>query len=171
MAPGIPYIFLGGGPGVVVNSTPEEVRTLLAHIQKLPVPIHGVDTAAIYPSTNRHHSENTLGKAGIAESGLTLNTKVLLLPSGSKNTDGSLSRNDIKTSIDDSLKRLKIRSVKTLYAHHPDRVTPVAETVGAFGEVLKEGKAETVSPSASSMYRFAIESPQHLKGILIKIKH
>jgi aflatoxin B1 aldehyde reductase len=145
MASGIPYIYLGGGPGVVVNSTPEEVRALLAHIQTLPVPIHGVDTAAIYPSTNRHHSENTLGKAEVANSGLMLNTKVLLLPPGSRNTDGSLSRNDIKTSIDDSLKRLKLKRVQTLYAHHPDRVTPVAETVAAFGEVLKEGKAETVS--------------------------
>lgn len=139
-----PHILLGGGPGIIVSSTTEEVASILSHVKTLPIPIYAIDTAAIYPSTNPNHSETVLGKAGIADSGLEIFSKVLLFQPGKKTTNGTLSAENIEKSVDDSLRRLKIKKLNTIYAHHPDKVTPAAEVVAAFGKVLRDGKATSV---------------------------
>ena|ERR1700761_4036393 len=147
-----PHILLGAGGGIIPTSTPEQLRDLLKHLKTLPTSIYGIDTAAVYPSANPGKSETLLGEAGIGNSGLVLDTKVLMFPPGGRsNSDGRekdggpLSRVNILRSSKESLERLKVPKVRCLYAHSPDRNTPAAETVGAFGNILKAGEAEVVS--------------------------
>lgn len=143
-AAGTPYLFLGTRDvgvrgGVVFKSSSEELAALLKHIRTLPIPIHGVDTAASYGQPNLGASERNLGAAGIGGTDLVLDTKVLV------GEEHALSKEKIRASIDQSLANLKVSKVRVLYAHSPDASTPIANTVAAFGEVLKEGKAESVS--------------------------
>jgi aflatoxin B1 aldehyde reductase len=142
MASEAPHILLGSGGGIIPSSSPEQVKSLLAHLKDLPVPLYGIDTAAQYPGGNPGGSERILGEAGIGNSGFVLDTKVIRRPR--EKDAGTLSRDAVLKSASESLERLRVDKVRTLYAHAPDPETPIAETVGAFGEVLKKGQAESV---------------------------
>jgi aryl-alcohol dehydrogenase-like predicted oxidoreductase len=150
MSPQAPRILLGSGGGIIPTSTPEEVAGILARLKTLASPIYGIDTAAVYGGSEKGKSERILGAAGIASAGLVLDTKVLFYgpdgPGDGREKDGGpLSRANVLRSSKESLERLKVGRVRCLYAHQVDRNTPIAETVGAFGEVLKAGEAEVVS--------------------------
>lgn len=51
------------------------------------------------------------------------------------------SRKYLMSSIDDSLKRLKLSYVDIFYHHRPDPNTPLEETMGALDSIVKSGKA------------------------------
>ena len=51
------------------------------------------------------------------------------------------SRKYLMSSIDDSLKRLKLDYVDIFYHHRPDPDTPLEETIGALAQIVKSGKA------------------------------
>lgn len=51
------------------------------------------------------------------------------------------SRKYLISSIDDSLKRLKLDYVDIFYHHRPDPKTPLEETMGALDQIVKSGKA------------------------------
>jgi predicted oxidoreductase len=142
MTSNAPHILFGSGGGIIPNSSPDQVKSLFKHLKDLPVPIYGIDTAAVYPGGNSGASERILGEAGIGNSGFVLDTKVLRVP---REKDAhTLTRDAILSSTNASLERLHVDKVRTIYAHAPDPVTPIAETVAAFGEVLKKGQAESV---------------------------
>jgi aryl-alcohol dehydrogenase-like predicted oxidoreductase len=63
-----------------------------------------------------------------------------------------LSRETIRRGIDGSLQRLGIDTVDLYYAHRDDRDTPLAETLGAFGELIAEG---SIRHAAASNYSAA----------------
>ncbi len=48
----------------------------------------------------------------------------------------------IKEAVEKSLKRLKIDVIDLYYAHRVDPKTPIEDTVGAMGELVKEGKVK-----------------------------
>lgn len=52
-----------------------------------------------------------------------------------------LSRKHIIEGLDASLERLQLKYVDVVYAHRPDRLTPMEETVRAFNFVINAGKA------------------------------
>lgn len=54
--------------------------------------------------------------------------------------DGA-SRKYLISSINQSLKRMKIDYVDIFYSHRPDTNTPIEETVGALVDIVKQGKA------------------------------
>jgi aryl-alcohol dehydrogenase-like predicted oxidoreductase len=54
--------------------------------------------------------------------------------------DGGLSRRWIMKACDDSLARLSTDYIDILYLHKDDPDTPLAETVGAIGDLLRSGK-------------------------------
>jgi aryl-alcohol dehydrogenase-like predicted oxidoreductase len=54
--------------------------------------------------------------------------------------DRGLSRDRIRRQIDGSLARLGVERVDLYLAHEPDPETPLAETIGAFEELVQEGK-------------------------------
>lgn len=98
------------------------------------------DTADAYANTA---AEKVLGKALRHErrSSVEIFTKVYW-PTGPKGpNDSGLSRKHIMESIDGSLRRLKTDYVDLYQAHRYDTETPLEETMQAFADVVRQGKA------------------------------
>jgi aryl-alcohol dehydrogenase-like predicted oxidoreductase len=106
----------------------------------LDVGITSFDTADVYANTV---AEQVLGKALKNErrESLEIFTKVYW-PTGPKGpNDCGLSRKHITESINGSLKRLKTDYVDLYQAHRYDHETPLEETMQAFADVVRAGKA------------------------------
>jgi len=98
------------------------------------------DTADTYANTA---AEVVLGKAlaGQRRGGVEIFTKVYF-PTGPKGpNDTGLSRKHIRESIDGSLQRLGVDYVDLYQAHRYDYETPLEETMQAFADVVRSGKA------------------------------
>ncbi|QGV66298.1 aldo/keto reductase family protein [Clavibacter nebraskensis] len=98
------------------------------------------DTADGYANTV---AEKVLGQALKHENrdGLEIFTKVYF-PTGAKgHNDTGLSRKHIMASIDGSLERLQTDHVDLYQAHRYDYDTPLEETMQAFADVVRQGKA------------------------------
>lgn len=98
------------------------------------------DTADAYANTR---AESVLGEAlaGQRRESLEIFTKVFW-PTGPKGAnDKGLSRKHILESIDGSLTRLGTDYVDLYQAHRFDHVTPLEETMQAFADVVRAGKA------------------------------
>ncbi len=104
---------------------------------------HGIstfDTADVYANTV---AESVLGEAlkGERRESLEIFTKVYW-PTGPKGkNDTGLSRKHIMESIDGSLSRLQTDYVDLYQAHRFDTETPLEETMQAFADVVRAGKA------------------------------
>ncbi len=109
-----------------------------------------VDTADVYmagaPGNSGGESETIIGEWLAARpgkrEGFVVATKVGKLP-GLDN----LRAETIRKGADDSLKRLGVEMIDLYYAHFDDQDTPLAETLGAFGELIKAGKVRHVGAS------------------------
>ena len=66
---------------------------------------------------------------------------------GSRPWDRGLSRKHVLEAIDASLRRLQTDYVDLYQAHHPDNDTPIDETLRAFDDVVRAGKARYVGCS------------------------
>jgi aryl-alcohol dehydrogenase-like predicted oxidoreductase len=66
---------------------------------------------------------------------------------GPRSWDRGLSRKHVLDAIDASLRRLKTDYVDLYQAHHPDWETPLDETLHAFDDVVRAGKARYVGCS------------------------
>ncbi len=106
---------------------------------------HGVtlfDTAEGY---GRGFAETLLGDALQAmgrRKEVTIVTKVGPL-FAEEQVDGrtcNLSAAHIRQRCEGSLRRLRVETIDLYLAHHPDPLTPVAETIGTFVELQREGK-------------------------------
>jgi aryl-alcohol dehydrogenase-like predicted oxidoreductase len=98
------------------------------------------DTADTYANTA---AESVLGEAlaGERRESLEIFTKVYW-PTGPKGpNDTGLSRKHIHESINGSLKRLGTEYVDLYQAHRYDTETPLEETMEAFADVVRQGKA------------------------------
>ncbi|MFB7552522.1 aldo/keto reductase family protein [Streptomyces sp. NPDC056154] len=97
------------------------------------------DTADVYAETR---AEAVLGRALKNErrEGLEVFTKVYF-PTGPGHNDRGLGRKHITESIDNSLRRLQTDYVDLYQAHRYDHSTPLEETMEAFADVVRSGKA------------------------------
>jgi aryl-alcohol dehydrogenase-like predicted oxidoreductase len=98
------------------------------------------DTADVYANTA---AETVLGEAlkGERRQSLEIFTKVFG-PTGPKGkNDLGLSRKHIMESIDGSLTRLQTDYVDLYQAHRYDYETPLEETMQAFADIVRQGKA------------------------------
>ena len=97
------------------------------------------DTADVYAGTK---AETVLGKAlkGQRRESYELFTKVYW-PTGTGKNDRGLSRKHIMESINGSLKRLQMDYVDLYQAHRYDVETPLEETMLAFADIVRQGKA------------------------------
>jgi aryl-alcohol dehydrogenase-like predicted oxidoreductase len=97
------------------------------------------DTADVYAGTR---AETVLGTAldGVRRESYELFTKVYW-PTGPGKNDRGLSRKHILESIDGSLRRLRTDYVDLYQAHRYDHETPLEETMLAFADVVRSGKA------------------------------
>jgi len=106
----------------------------------LDVGISTFDTADVYANTA---AETVLGAAlaGERRQSLEIFTKVFG-PTGPKgHNDTGLSRKHIMESINGSLTRLQTDYVDLYQAHRYDYETPLEETMQAFADVVRQGKA------------------------------
>jgi aryl-alcohol dehydrogenase-like predicted oxidoreductase len=127
------------GNWITHGSQVEEDAALACVRAALDNGITTFDTADVYAGTK---AETVLGKAlkGERREGLEIFTKVFW-PTGPGQNDRGLGRKHILESIDNSLKRLQTDYVDLYQAHRYDHSTPIEETMLAFADVVRAGKA------------------------------
>jgi aryl-alcohol dehydrogenase-like predicted oxidoreductase len=139
-ASGLKVSAISYGNWLTHGSQVEEDAALACVHRALEEGITTFDTADVYAETR---AESVLGKAlaGERRDGLEIFTKVYW-PAGQKGpNDHGLSRKHIMTSIDGSLRRLGTDYVDLYQAHRYDYETPLEETMEAFADVVRSGKA------------------------------
>jgi len=102
--------------------------------------ITSFDTADVYAN---QAAESVLGEAlkGQRREGLEVFTKVYWPVAERMPNDTGLSRKHIMESINGSLKRLQMDYVDLYQAHRFDVETPLEETMQAFADIVRQGKA------------------------------
>jgi aryl-alcohol dehydrogenase-like predicted oxidoreductase len=114
-----------------------------------------IDTADSYPywATGESTSEMIIGewmeKRGNRDR-VVLATKVGMLE-GLKGLDPRT----IRTAVEGSLRRLRTDRIDLYWAHVDDPETPLAETLGTFGELIREGKVRHIGASNHGAARLA----------------
>ncbi|MBB6402837.1 aldo/keto reductase family protein [Arthrobacter sp. AZCC_0090] len=113
--------------------------------QALDLGITTFDTADAYAGTR---AETALGEAlkGVRREGLEIFTKVYF-PTGEGKNDRGLSRKHVMESVNGSLRRLGTDYVDLYQAHRFDYETPLEETMQAFADIVRAGKALYVGVS------------------------
>jgi aryl-alcohol dehydrogenase-like predicted oxidoreductase len=104
------------------------------------------DTADVYANGA---AETVLGEAlaGERRESLEILTKVYWPTGPGGPNDSGLSRKHIMESIDASLRRLRTDHVDLYQAHRYDTETPLEETMQAFADVVRAGKAHYIGVS------------------------
>ncbi|MFB9236194.1 aldo/keto reductase family protein [Plantactinospora siamensis] len=127
------------GNWITHGSQVEEEAALACVRAALDNGITTFDTADVYAGTR---AESVLGRAlaGERREGLEIFTKVYW-PTGPGPNDRGLSRKHILESINGSLRRLQTDHVDLYQAHRFDYSTPLEETMEAFADVVRSGKA------------------------------
>lgn len=130
--------------------------------------ITSFDTADVYANTA---AETVLGEALVGErrDGLEIFTKVFW-PTGPKGAnDKGLGRKHILRSIDGSLSRLRTDYVDLYQAHRYDHQTPLEETMQAFADVVRSGKALYIGVSewTAEQIRAGVELARELHVPLV----
>ena len=102
--------------------------------------ITSFDTADVYANTK---AETVLGEAlkGQRRQSLEIFTKVYWPTGPGGANDSGLSRKHIMESIHGSLERLQTDYVDLYQAHRYDHDTPLEETMQAFADIVRQGKA------------------------------
>ncbi|MBD8077547.1 aldo/keto reductase family protein [Cellulosimicrobium arenosum] len=116
-----------------------DVATSCVHAA-LDAGITSFDTADVYANTK---AEQVLGDAlkGQRRESLEIFTKVYWPTGPAGPNDSGLSRKHVMESINGSLKRLGTDYVDLYQAHRFDTETPLEETMQAFADVVRQGKA------------------------------
>ena len=133
------------GNWITHGSQVEEEQALACVRAALDGGVTTFDTADVYAGTR---AEAVLGRAlhGERREGLEIFTKVFW-PTGPGQNDKGLSRKHILESIDGSLRRLQTDYVDMYQAHRFDHSTPLEETMLAFADVVRAGKAHYIGVS------------------------
>jgi aryl-alcohol dehydrogenase-like predicted oxidoreductase len=107
-----------------------------------------IDTADVYsewkPGNQGGESESIIGKwlQGKDRSKFVIATKVAKL-----STRPGLRPENIIAACNDSLKRLQTDYIDLYYSHHDDLEVPIAETLGAYQQLINEGKVRYIAAS------------------------
>jgi 1-deoxyxylulose-5-phosphate synthase len=83
---------------------------------------------------------------------------------GGRSWDRGLSRKHVLDAIDASLRRLRTDYVDLYQARHPDPETPIEETLRAFDDIVRAGKARYVGCSNYPAWQTARPGPQRRAG-------
>jgi aryl-alcohol dehydrogenase-like predicted oxidoreductase len=127
------------GNWITHASQVEEEQAAACVRTALDLGITTFDTADAYARTA---AEAVLGRAlhGQRRESLEIFTKVFW-PTGDGHNDRGLSRKHIMESINGSLRRLQTDYVDLYQAHRYDHATPLEETMTAFADIVRAGKA------------------------------
>ncbi len=127
------------GNWITHGSQVEEDLAKVCVKRALDLGITTFDTADAYAATR---AEGVLGRAlsDVRRSSVEICTKVFF-PTGKSSNNRGLSRKHILESIDGSLRRLGTDYVDLYQAHRFDMETPLEETMLAFSDIVRQGKA------------------------------
>ncbi len=114
--------------------------------------INFLDTANVY---NMGASEEIVGRAIAKDRDHWVLATKAAQPMGQGPHDRGLSRKHIWQSVDASLGRLRTDYVDILYLHRDDTQMPLAETVMALGDLVRQGKIRYVGLSNFRAWRMA----------------
>jgi aryl-alcohol dehydrogenase-like predicted oxidoreductase len=116
-----------------------------------------IDTADVYsawvPGNRGGESETIIGKwlkASGKRDRVLIATKV-----GKWAEHKGLSPVNIQQAVDGSLRRLQVDCIDLYQAHEDDATVPLAETLGAFGRLIEQGKVRAIGASNYGADRFA----------------
>ena len=117
-----------------------------------------VDTAEMYsnwvPGHRGGESESVIGR-WLTASGKR--SKVVIATKCGHPSDGrGLGRAAIRAAVDGSLGRLQTETIDLYQAHFDDPKTPLEETLGAFAELMREGKVRAIGASNYDAPRLAL---------------
>ena len=128
------------GNWITHGSQVENDQAALCVRAALDVGITSFDTADVYANTK---AETVLGDLlkGERRESLEIFTKVYWTTGPGGPNDSGLSRKHIMESINGSLRRLQTDYVDLYQAHRYDVETPLEETMQAFADVVRQGKA------------------------------
>src|SRR4051794_36105601 len=144
-----------------------DVATQCVHAA-LDVGITTFDTADVYANTK---AETVLGEAlkGQRRESLEIFTKLYWPTRPGGPNDSGLSRKHVMESINASLRRLRTDYVDLYQAHRYDTETPLEETMQAFADVVRAGKALYIGVSewTAEQIRAGHELAQQLGGQLV----
>jgi aryl-alcohol dehydrogenase-like predicted oxidoreductase len=145
-ASGLKVSEISYGNWLTHGSQVEEDAALACVRQALHEGITTFDTADVYANTR---AETVLGKAlnGERRESLEIFTKVYWPTGPGGPNDSGLSRKHIMESIEGSLRRLQTDHVDLYQAHRYDVSTPLEETMQAFADVVRSGKAHYIGVS------------------------
>ncbi|HET7689493.1 MAG TPA: aldo/keto reductase family protein [Nocardioidaceae bacterium] len=145
-ASGLKISEISYGNWITHGSQVEEDAAVACVRRALDEGITTFDTADVYANTR---AESVLGKAlqGERREGLEIFTKVYWPTGPGKHNDSGLSRKHIMESINGSLRRLGTEYVDLYQAHRFDHETPLEETMEAFADVVRSGKAHYIGVS------------------------
>lgn len=167
-ASGLKISAIAYGNWLTHGSQVEEDAALACVRQALDEGITTFDTADVYANTA---AESVLGKAlaGERREGLEIFTKVFWPTGPGAHNDKGLSRKHILESIDGSLRRLGTDYVDLYQAHRYDHGTPLEETMVAFSDVVRSGKALYIGVSEwrAEEIRAAAELARELRVPLV----
>ncbi|CAN2171556.1 Tas Predicted oxidoreductases (related to aryl-alcohol dehydrogenases) [Candidatus Nanopelagicaceae bacterium] len=107
-----------------------------------------IDTADVYsewkPGNKGGESETIIGKwlSTQDRSNFVIATKVAKL-----STRAGLRPENIIAACNDSLRRLQTDYIDIYYSHHDDKEVPMVETLGAYAQLIAEGKVRYIAAS------------------------
>lgn len=123
--------------------------------------INYFDTANIYQlGTSEEVTGQLLREFALDRDEIVVATKVRMEMRPGKPNGGGLSRKEILSEIDKSLKRLGLDYVDLYTIHRLDPLTPMEEIMEALHDVVKSGKARYIG--ASTMYAWQFERLQNI---------
>ena len=133
------------GGNIVYGDASDEGESIATIHRAIDMGVTFFDTAEIYgPFTN----EELVGRAIAGKrDGLVIATK-FGFAKGSWAVDSSPA--NVRRSCEGSLKRLGIDHIDLFYQHRVDPNVPIEETVGAMGELVKEGKVRHIALSEAA---------------------
>ena len=167
-ASGLKVSAISYGNWLTHGSQVEEDAALACVRRALDEGITTFDTADVYANTA---AESVLGKAlaGERRESLVVCTKVYWPTGPGGPNDHGLSRKHIMEAIDGSLRRLGTDHVALYQAHRYDHETPLEETMLAFADVVRAGKALYIGVSEwrAEEIRAAAELARELRVPLV----
>ena len=114
--------------------------------------VNFVDTSDRYghgplPYSGHGRSEEFIGQALAGRRDKVILATKFGIPMGDDPRNCGGSRRYVKIAIEESLRRLNVDHIDLYQIHQPDADTPVAETLGALGELIAEGKVREIGCS------------------------
>jgi aryl-alcohol dehydrogenase-like predicted oxidoreductase len=127
----------------------DEAEAIATIHRALDLGVTMLDTADVY---GPHTNEELVGKALRGRrAGVVVATKFGIVRGSDPAARGVDGRPEhVRSSCDASLKRLGVDAIDLYYQHRADPKTPIEETVGAMGELVRAGKVRFLGLSEAS---------------------